>query len=374
MANGDPVHEFLDAAHLKIKELCNQTNSVDCHAMDLLQAGWSPSTIATEMLNEMQAAVEIVHMANGTWLEVKKNTKIKPEKVLANVSACLAEIRAYADLLMVFPSSKIETNSDKKKGPEFKISLGKSKVWVEVCSPDIDRTNLEIHEIQRGPNWKLSEQRKKVDSSKTHNSNSTKWRTTTHGEIAWKIATIKKEQEKNQASDTEYSILWLDFCDLTRWRLTLVLDEAMPLIYGGGAFTSGYLWLGFYGSECDPVFDELKPGSSNSEIHESDLDGRFRHGSKFDMAIISTIRRKIALANYKSIKVIPKNTMETIMQLPGFDHTFSWLEYPPPSEALMARVCRCRDKLYQLSNSFKNAVDVLERQDLITNFRNEPWD
>ena len=141
MATGDPVQEFLDCVRCKIEDLCG--TSTECHAKNLLLDGWSASTIATQMLCGIDRVVEEVFNANRPWIEVKRNRKIKRDKDLANVCACLAEIRAYDDLLQVFPTSTIKAMPD-RNGPEFILSMPSGEVWIEVCTPDLDRTDLVI--------------------------------------------------------------------------------------------------------------------------------------------------------------------------------------------------------------------------------------
>ena len=317
----------------------------------------SDNSAIQEMLKHTDHCVErVLATTNQTWLKSKAN-KLMRDKTTANLSAILAEIRAYYALTQAWGTDQVSARPDEIQGSDFSINL-ENEVFVEVQAPDIAKNKYRMFEIRR---WKggvhcfqaASDPRKqKVGVPK-------RGIETNQGELAVKISRIKDKEE--QFHDLNVSVLWLDFGDPTTWRRGIEIGQALPLIFGGNAITSGYLWYAFYADIDDPIFDAVAEHSPKSVFSKMDSAGRFNDDTKIDLVIVNTASYKVAFQNHNSKKKFPSRLFEGISRLPNISLEYSWLDWPTVG-SLKPRIEESRQHIRKFASDFDSSDDVITRR------------
>jgi hypothetical protein len=292
----------------------------------------------------IETCTRTVKMADPNWLE-SKLAKLRSEKDPCNVSGIIGEIRAYGELLWVWRDTDLSAPA---QGPDFLVHLDDSSLSVEVHTPQgrssIERTTLE-HESTTFGNvtTRLSEvapfglpERPAID--------------TAQGECVSQIAGIKGTE--HQFDEETLSVLWLDFNDPSVSLIGLDSEQALPVMRGENALTSGCLWNAFYAEKGDPIFDSLSLEGSGSRIYEMEFHGRFSRGSKIDFVICDIATDKIILQNPFTSKPIPDSFFRDVFRLFGFNLALSWLDWPVRGY-LKPRVEHAREEIRLFTTAFR---------------------
>lgn len=290
-----------------------------------------------------EAAARIIRSSNITWLNSKCHTVIASNAVEA--SATLSEIRARGDLLCVWREEQVRTNPD---GADFVIQTGREKVSIEVHTPqgrsDPARVSKAVEETARG-NVRISIS----EFAPLGLPQGTV--PTTQAECVSSISQIK-EHKVHQFSESEISILWLDFNDPGIWLIPLDSDQALPVMSGRESLISGCFWSAFYAEKSDAVFDNLNVQGMSPKPYRMEFTGRFNRDARIDFVIIDTLRDAIVFQNHKGAKSIPDQLFRDFFRLPRFSLKLSWLDWPIRG-SLQQRVVHARQEIEMFTSAFK---------------------
>lgn len=259
-----------------------------------------------KMVNNTDLALNWIFKLNPAWIRTKVRRLVTQNDFEA-VSSFLGEARAYGLMMSVGLAPK--PTSDRKSGPDFVVD---DNIWIEVHSKQSEpgeRFALEEH-------YRLP---------KAFHPNSPFGVPTSGDSVTTvaiqKVAQIKQNEElrKNQFSEMQPSILWLDFQDET-WQLILGPEAAQPVNVWNDEYYSGPLWYGFYGWKGAPIFDgETKLRRPRRVVARMQHDGRFRNKTNIDAVVVSLSRHTFVFENPFSTKLVPPAVVEKLLQLPNIN-------------------------------------------------------
>jgi hypothetical protein len=249
-------------------------------------------------------------------------------------SSALGEIRAFGNLL----STGLPIKRKSKFGADFSIENNNNRVLIEVFSKQSDIIESDKLDkfnnrplVERAYNTKTSLNSDAVDrfivdihSTIPFGQPKNIKESITENAIS-KLASIKNKE--HQISETETSLLWLDFQDET-WNLLATPEIIFPIRTWNRGFYSGELWYAFYGWKGAPIFEGFR-----NDIFSSDLlfrmrhEGRFRTNTKLDAVVISLKRNTFILENPYSKKPLKKSVLERLIFLAWFNIKYSYTKY-----------------------------------------------
>lgn len=235
------------------------------------------------------------------WLETAKRcidgigmpTSMKCND-LSGYSSVLGEMRAFADLLQMseFEVSSFGTGA---KGPDFLLTKKNdgSRVYVEVFTrPSISDSDYEI-EIDKGRREHFYDEKGVKCSIETTISVQApfgfpkrgKYGESTTANAVSKICAIKHSEY--QLDDNAESILYFDTQSLA--MSFTMLEQCPSVLEFNGAFTSGAIWLAYYGEKGFPILENAGAGYVlPTTCVKMQHDGHFvmKGGSKLNAVII----------------------------------------------------------------------------------------
>lgn len=222
-----------------------------------------------------------------------------------------------------------------KPEPDFHISSGSSQARVEVFSKQMDDVEADELRVFRRELLEFPANRRWANKEHwvTPFGKPKPYELVTENVIN-RVAAIK--QDDRQLSDSETSILWLDFQDET-WQLVMRADAAVPISTWNGELFSGGIWYAHYGWKGAPIFEGHSGESGlSSHVQPMQHDGRFRRGTKADLVFISLPKGTIALENPESSKLASNPPWDRMIDLPWFALEMSWCDWP--ARNLSARI------------------------------------
>lgn len=288
-------------------------------------------------------SVRLVKSDNPEWLKSKSNIVVSNNKVEA--SATLSEIRAYGDLLTVWGKEQACANPN---GADFAIQIGTEKITFEVHTPqgrsERTRVSRQVESI-RDENVVMS-----VSEFAPFGLPEGTVPTGQAECVSW-ISSIKGHKS-HQFSESEISILWLDFNDPGIWPIPMDSDQALPVISWREKLTSGCFWSAYYAEKNDAVFDSLDVTGMSPTPYKMEFTGRFNRDTRIDFVVIDTLSDKIVFQNHKGVKPIPDQLFRDFFRLPLFSVKYSWLDWPVRG-SLARRVTLARQEIEKFSTIFK---------------------
>lgn len=198
-----------------------------------------------------------------------------------NYQATLGELRAFADLLKLRGFNTVY-RGEKQAGCDFLVHCGGNSEA---------SFQIEVFTMQDRPNSKsplsISEDHGMVCMSETEvcpfgipdsNSNVTL-------EMVCKICAIKERTK--QVNPASPALLYIDFQSIYPFGAAIA-EHCIPMLEWNGAFTSGGIWLSFYGEKQQTVLDNMSRAEHSPTI-KLPIAGRFSAecSSPFAGAILS---------------------------------------------------------------------------------------
>ncbi len=272
----------------------------------------------------------------------------------SNSSSALGEIRAFGNLL----STGLPIKRISKSGADFSIENDNNRVLIEVFSKQSDIS--ESDKLDKFNNRPLAE--RAYNTKTSLNSDAVDWFIDTHSTTPFgqpknikesitenaisKLASIKNKE--HQISETETSLLWLDFQDET-WNLLATPERIFPIRTWNRGFYSGEFWYAFYGWKGAPIFEDFRNDISPSRrLFRMRHEGRFRTNTKLDAVVISLKRNTFILENIYSKKPLEKSVLERLIFLPWFNIEHSYTKWLEPN--LEQRIELEKQRIISLSN------------------------
>lgn len=194
----------------------------------------------------------------------------------------LAELRAYGDLLNIFPHRRITPTKRKNGGADFNVYInGDSKIDLKV----------EVYNQTYKPNCKRKESSNRVDSCNGCNCEESVVAPFVNFQSALQRfedgATIASETIRNTASgkkdehQADVNIptwLYLDFQSV--WANDSYVFQTQPIFSAEECLSTGMFWLAFYGESGVPIL-------SYADLHLPEVYPRMREPGIFNKAIPS---------------------------------------------------------------------------------------
>lgn len=295
-----------------------------------------------------EAAVQHLLLKRKDWLYSLKR-RLLDVGDWTSASSALGEIRSYGALLDAGFNINHVTKG-KTRTPDFIIEQSCDRVRLEVHSKQMNTAEREAWEqFDREPviksdgeqigirehgvfpfgrpkntepkEIKETEELEEIDKPEEPEESTTEI-------VIGKICSIK--QDESQLSDTETSLLWLDFQDEAFWSFGPT--SALPIGSSKGEFFSGALWYAHYGWKGAPIFEnntiELRADKRPGIMPH---DGRFEQDSKVDGVLVSLPRATILFENPKSPKPIKQWLWSHLPSLRWFSFEYSWVDLPKGS-------------------------------------------
>lgn len=287
-------------------------------------------------------AIRIINRVNPDWLKAIK-PRLLIEKDFQEPSATFGEIRALGYLLEAgLEATPPEAKRDQKR-PEFVLNFEGKKVLVEVQSKQmnaeeakaLEEFNNRKPDVPKKPGVYFSQitvvtpfGKPKENECVTEN-------------VIQKLAQIKKDE--SQVSDTEPSLLWLDFQDES-WDLVIKPDSARPLRTWNGEFCSGEFWHSMYGWKGAPIYE------GSFAVIEMPHEGKFNQNSKFDAVMFSLSNCVFLFQNCNSKKPLPDGLVQGFLRIPWFSYSHSQVDWPDKTlkariDLEKARILALKDKI-----------------------------
>ena len=233
------------------------------------------------------------------WLETAKrriDEKAMPTSMecndLSSYSSVLGEMRAFADLLKM-PESEVSSFGTGAKGPDFLLTkkYDGSRVYVEVFTspprPDneivIKEGRKECFYDEKGVKYSI-ETTISVQEPFGFPKLGKPGESTTANAVS-KICAIKHSEY--QLDDNAESILYFDTQSLA--MSFTMLEQSSSVLEFNGAFTSGAIWLAYYGEKGFPILENAGAGYVlPTTCVKMQHDGHFvkKGGSKLNAVII----------------------------------------------------------------------------------------
>ena len=207
------------------------------------------------------------------WLETAKrriDEKAMPTSMecndLSSYSSVLGEMRAFADLLKM-PEFEVSSFGTGAKGPDFLLTkkYDGSRVYVEVFTspprPDneivIKEGRKECFYDEKGVKYSI-ETTISVQEPFGFPKLGKPGESTTANAVS-KICAIKHSEY--QLDDNAESILYFDTQSLA--MSFTMLEQSSSVLEFNGAFTSGAIWLAYYGEKGFPILENAGAGVEN---------------------------------------------------------------------------------------------------------------
>jgi hypothetical protein len=253
------------------------------------------------------------------WLKSKESI-ISKESDMANVRATLGEIRAFGQLVSIWPK---EIHSQPSKA-DFALTHRTGKeVWIEVNTPqgakDADPKLLECSRmknilIEISYRQPLGSPERDIDN--------------VQGEATSRLSSIKGCKETKQFDGSDIAILWLDLQDTTLWEFDYWPTQLCPIGSFQERLTSGGLWAGWYGYKGFPIFDALSLDGYDSQPYCMEFEGRFSRNTIIDFLVIDTAYDTVIFQNHRKTNQIPDEIFRDFYSLPKFNLEKSWMDWP----------------------------------------------
>jgi hypothetical protein len=276
---------------------------------------------ARQVAKFTERSLERIKGINQGWF-VSKSNKFKKDRTPENVSAVLAEIRAYGMLLRDWANFKIEASQ--KNGSDFIIHCGAQTLRVEVNAPQwaggTKTTSQVVEKTIQGPIYsRVTEMIPYGSPRKPSEENFATMAIS-------KICSIKQKEHQFNADD--FSILWLDYWDPLLW-LSPMSDQARPYLIRNTKLELGWLWNAFYAKKGDPIFDSVLITGASTKTIPLAHDGRFQQiDCKIDLVIISDPRNVVAFQNPKKLNRFSDFFFAMLIDSPLYRFENSWLDWP----------------------------------------------
>ncbi|MDA8407143.1 MAG: hypothetical protein M0T73_09850 [Deltaproteobacteria bacterium] len=279
------------------------------------------SDTARQVAKFTERCLQQIRSVNQVWFS-SKSKKLKTDRTPENVSAVLAEIRAYGTLIRDWGNFKIE--APLKNGTDFVVHCGTQTLRIEVNAPQwaggTKITSQVLENITHGPFF--SKVTEKIPFGMPRDLTKENFATMAIS----KICAIK--QKEHQFSTDDFSVLWLDYWDPLLW-LSPMSDHARPYLIHNTRLELGWLWNAFYAKKGDPTFDSvLITGASTNAIPLAH-DGRFhQEDCKIDLTIISDPRGLFAFQNPNKLNSFSDLFFAMLVDAHLFRFEISWLDWP----------------------------------------------
>jgi hypothetical protein len=238
----------------------------------------------------------------------------------------LSEIRAYGYLIQCGVDVAAIPETDTST-PDFEVTHKDEKVYIEVCAKhydDDESASLEAFNSQTPvPGKGGVEVREHVSTpfgkpAPTEN--------VAENAIS-RLAAVK--QSESQFSDTEPSILWIDFQD-ELWNPVLKPDSAFSLRTWRHGLWAGEIWYAFFGFPDAPIFaGETQQLQAPRKLVRMRHNGRFRHErTRVDAAVLSFQDATISIENPYTSKPVPDWFWVNFLSVPTYSIEHSCVNWP----------------------------------------------
>lgn len=285
-----------------------------CHPLlSLLQARVDDRHTYRSAL-ETDRCIRVIQQYNPSWLLsrvqiVLTNTDIR------NVAAAMGEIRAYGELLSIWP----EHITPQVRGCDFLVDLAGTTIEIEVHSPQ-PIADVRHHFTREGEHVSFSTSEVFPFGYPDRDGDNVQ------GDAVARLASLK--QDEHQFSDLNLSVLWLDFHDPCTWPLVLGEQQFRSISCFRETFTSGAVWNAFYARQGDRVHDSLTVTGMSHPAYEMEFNGRFNQETKVDFAVFDTADFKCVFQNHRRSTVVPPRLWADFICLFAFRWELSWLDWP----------------------------------------------
>jgi len=299
-----------------------------------------PTERDSQVVANTERALKHILRADKKWI-LSLKPRLLNRHDYSEPSSALAEIRSYGSLL------ESEVAVKPRKTPDFVIEDSEEEICVEVHSKQLQMEEAEALERFHTETFQTQDPPRTVrvrEHVVTPFGEPREGENVTENVIS-KLASIK--QDEHQFSETNTSILWLDFQD-EAWDLLMNANMVLPVRTWNGEFFSGEFWYAFYGWKGAPIFQgnttELRVKSRPIKMRH---EGYFRRPTKLDAVVISLARDTIILENPHSTKPIKPSLWRRLIFIPWFRFGYSYGNWP--KRDLKQRILLQQEMLRSLS-------------------------